>query len=123
MAEEKKTRRYLRLPIAVEFRVKDADGAVDGELQFDAVDISAGGAFLRSEYLLEQDDKLEVSFLLPNRPQRINARARVAWVTKSPKLKGEAGMGIEFLDLSEDERAAITAYVREQKSQIATLLN
>ncbi len=83
---------------------------------FDAVDISAGGAFLRSDYLLEKGDRLDVTFTLPATHQRITARAQVAWVAKVRKTKGEAGMGIEFVDLSKDEREAITEFVKSQRS-------
>ena len=103
-------RRFARRPILVEFRVRDADDVAGGEIVFDAVDLSEGGAFLRSEILLERGDRIEISFTLPNPAITIHARARVAWVTHRDDAKGEPGMGLEFLDLRDDERRAITAW-------------
>jgi uncharacterized protein (TIGR02266 family) len=116
MPQNRNVRRWLRLPLAVEVRVRDADDPVGGEIMFDAVDISAGGAFLRSDYLLEKGDRLDVSFTLPEAKQRITARAQVVWVAKTRRTKGEAGMGIEFVDLSEAERAAITEFVKAHRT-------
>jgi uncharacterized protein (TIGR02266 family) len=112
MAEDKNSRRYVRMPVSVEIRIQDADDPTTGEILFDAVDLSAGGAFVRSDYLLERDDQLLVSFALPGAKQPINVKGRVAWVTKSPKEKGDAGMAIEFVDLRAEDREAIAAYVR-----------
>ena len=117
MRADRQNRRFLRVPIAVEFRVRDADDALGGDIQFDCIDLSAGGAFLRSDYLLEQGDKLEVSFELPDRKERVTVQARVAWVAKTSTIKGEAGMGIEFVDMSEAERNAVAAFVRLQVSE------
>ena len=109
-------RQFLRRPVKVEFRVRNADDVMGGEILFDAVDISVGGAFLRSSYLLEIGERLEVNFTLSESGALIHTSARVVWVTPHEEAKGEAGMGLEFLDLSEAERKAITEYVRAQRS-------
>lgn len=112
MSQLDRPRRYVRKPLSVEFRVRDADDTVGGEILFDAVDISEGGAFLRSDYLLEEGDRIEVSFMLPAPVQRpVVVRARVAWVTRRSELKGEPGMGLEFVDLTPAERDAIAEFV------------
>jgi uncharacterized protein (TIGR02266 family) len=107
-------RRDVRRALDAEFRLRDADDVVGGEILFDAVDISEGGAFLRSQYLLEVGERIEVSFTLPGQSQLIHVRALVAWVTRSKDLKGEAGMGLEFVDLDAEEREVIAAFVRGQ---------
>ena len=54
------------------------------------------------------------AYASPDEP--IVARAKVAWVTKRAQLKGEPGMGLEFTDLSDTERDAIVAFVRDRDS-------
>lgn len=105
-------RRFLRRAVNVEFSVRDVDDVMGGELLFDSVDISEGGAFLRSDYLLDIGEQVEVSFILGGRSQPIKAMARVAWVTRRTALKGDAGMGLEFTALGREERQAIDDFVR-----------
>lgn len=104
-------RRHSRKAITVEFRVRDAEEPQGGELLFDTADISEGGAFLASDLLLEPGDELEVDFALPNCDRAITAKAKVVWVTRRPDTKGQAGMGLEFTDLEEADRKAITDFV------------
>lgn len=116
VSESDKQRRFLRSPVGVEFRVRDADDVIGGEIMFDALDISAGGAFLRSEFLLEIGDRTEVTFTLPKSGAPIVVRARVVWVTPHRDLKGDAGMGNEFIDLTDEERGAIALFVRDKRA-------
>ena len=112
MTHPDRPRRYLRRPLAVEFRVRDADDLLAGEIKFDAVDISEGGAFLQADYLLERGAVIEVSFSLPGMAAALTVRARVAWVTDREEVRGEAGMGLEFVELEPNERRAIANFVR-----------
>lgn len=111
-----KSRKYVRRPVNVELVVRDANDLLGGEILFDAVDLSEGGAFLRSDFLMEEGERLEIRFTLPRTEtsvaKTIHAQARVAWVTPRTDLKGEAGMGVEFVRLSEEEKAAIDAFVQ-----------
>ena len=116
MGDDERTRRTHRTPLQAEFRVRDADDVIGGEISFDAIDISEGGAFLRSEYLLEPGDRIEVTFVLPDSTP-IVARARVAWVTPRPERKGDPGMGLEFISLQKSEREAIARFVEGQRSK------
>lgn len=114
MTHPDRPRRYLRRPLVVEFRVRDADDLLAGEIMFDAIDISEGGAFLHADYLLERGALIEVSFTLPGTASALQVRARVAWVTHREDVRGEAGMGLEFVELTRDEREAIAGFVRAQ---------
>ena len=113
MVDPAEYRRFLRRPIAGEFKVRSADDTVSGDILFDAFDISEGGALLQSDYLLEVGDELEVAFALPDGPQII-VKARVAWVTRDYQDSGRGGMGIEFIDLGPGVRDAIAEFVRDQ---------
>lgn len=107
---DKRFRRFVRKPVAVEIQVRDSDEA-GGEIFFDSVDISEGGAYIRSDLLLELGDRLEVTFRLPDNSVAIVARARVVWVTPHEDIKGDAGFGIEFLDLTASEQKQIAGFV------------
>lgn len=112
MTHPDRHRRLLRRPLAVEFRVRDADNRLAGEIMFDAIDISVGGAFLHADYLLECGAQIEVSFTLPGSASALQVSARVAWVTHREEVRGDAGMGLEFIDLEPDDRQAIADFVR-----------
>lgn len=92
----------------MDFRAQNAAGA--GQLLFEGLDLSAGGTFLRSELLLEQGETLVVEFRVPGVPRLMRAQARVVWVRRFPKDGEDAGMGIEFLSMSDDDRRLLEAY-------------
>jgi uncharacterized protein (TIGR02266 family) len=102
-------RRHKRKPLAVEFRCRDESGA--GTLQFGSGDLSAGGAFLRSDLLLEQGERLWLELELPGRERPVRAEARVAWVRRFPSSGQEGGMGIEFLGMTDEDRRAVESFV------------
>ena len=114
MNDLERQRRYVRKPIEASFRVRDANDPGHGEILFDSIDLSQGGAFLHSDLLLEIGDELEVTFGLPDEIRPIRARARVAWTTRGDAT-GKAGMGLEFIDLTDEARAAIERFVREAR--------
>ena len=100
-------RRFSRYPIRVEFRIQQEQALTKGKLLFDSLNLSEGGAFLRSDYLFEIGTNIEVSFKLPNRDELVNAKAKVTWVTRGSTGHGDPGMGVEFTDLAEADRSAI----------------
>jgi hypothetical protein len=104
------TRRYTRRAIAAEFVLHDQEGASGGQLAFDATDISEGGAFLRSELLLDVGDIIDVRFRLGGGAEHA-VRARVAWVSRGKGGKGDAGMGLEFTEIDANARAAIATFI------------
>lgn len=87
---------------------------VHGDIQLDAADLSEGGAFLRSELLFEEGEALVLDIPLPS-GKTIAAEGRVVRVDKSPD--GNAGMGIAFTKLSDEDRriliANLKAFLRE----------
>ena len=103
-------RRHARRTLSVEFRAGGTDGL--GALELSGADLSAGGAFLVSDLLLEPGESLSLEFQIAGRPRPAQAQARVAWVRRFPGPDQPAGMGIEFVRLDKDERAALDAWVR-----------
>ncbi len=107
-------RRFERKAVSVDFQARDAHGA--GQLVFQSADLSAGGTFLKSDLLLELGEALSLEFTLPatpgGAPRSVRTQARVAWVRRFPQGGEAAGMGVEFVSMDEDDRQALTAYVR-----------
>ncbi len=104
-------RRFLRRAVLVTFKLHDAEDPTPGDLLFDTVDLSQGGAFLRSDLLFDAGQEVEVSFELPG-GHLVRARAKVAWATRADH-KGAPGMGISFVDLAVADRQAIAEFVRK----------
>lgn len=112
-------RRFLRKTLEV--RIKgtptgqktgpDADGdrTAAGQLAFTSADVSAGGVFLKSDLLLEQGEALALEFSIEGRPMR--ARAKVVWVRRFPVSGEPAGMGVEFIEMDDRERAALERFL------------
>ncbi len=90
------------------FSARDASGA--GTLTFTSEDVSTGGAFLRSDLLLEQGEALALQFDVPG-AGAVYAQARVAWVRRFPEAGQTAGMGVEFVVMRDEERQAIARWL------------
>jgi uncharacterized protein (TIGR02266 family) len=99
--------------LAVDFAARDGLGA--GLLIFTSADVSAGGAFLKSDLLLEQGESLSLEFHLEGRLNPIRAQAKVVWVRRFPEVSEPAGMGVEFVAIDEDDRAALLALVADEE--------
>jgi c-di-GMP-binding flagellar brake protein YcgR len=104
-------RRHLRVPIEVELRCREGSGK--GQLVFGTRDLSAGGAFVKSDLLLEEGEPLSLGIALPGE-KVLKAEAKVAWVRRFPRLGQEAGMGIEFVSIANHDRRSIDAFLERQ---------
>jgi hypothetical protein len=109
----KDTRKHARGSLAVPVLVSDAASKARVGIRFDSADVSGGGAFLRSDMLFEVGEMLVLQFSLPN-GREIRARGRVVRATRDVRDLGDGkerhpGMGIEFVDLPAEDRAAIDA--------------
>jgi uncharacterized protein (TIGR02266 family) len=100
------TRRHPRATIEVPMMVSDAAKRVRKPIRFASGDISGGGTFLRSDLLFEVGEMLLMEFDLPG-GRHIRAQARVVRVARGGPKDKYPGMGLEFVDLSPDDRAAI----------------
>jgi c-di-GMP-binding flagellar brake protein YcgR len=90
--------------------VSDADSKARVGIRFDSADVSGGGAFLRSDMLFEVGELLVLQFSLPN-GRVIRARGRVVRASRGVDEGKDRfpGMGIEFVDLPAEDRAAVDA--------------
>jgi uncharacterized protein (TIGR02266 family) len=91
--------------------VSDAANRVSGTIEFDTQDISAGGAFIRSDLLFEIGEELALAMKLPSGTE-VTTRARVVRVTRDGDDGSSPGMGIQFVQLSDSDRDAILALVQ-----------
>lgn len=78
------------------------------------INLSTGGVFLETANLMAVDTPLDAEFVLPLRSDPISCRARVAWVNHPDAPCNRSlppGMGLQFLDLDEDDVDAIRTYI------------
>lgn len=118
MNAQKEFRRFSRFPIQVQFRINEQQSPSNGKLLFDSLNLSAGGAFLRSDFLFEVGTTIEVSFKLPNRDAPLNAQAQVTWVTRNSIKQSEPGMGIKFVRLSAQEQKALEELTKDYQTKM-----
>ena len=102
-------RRAQRAKLAVDFRGRDQSG--NGQLLFEGADLSVGGAFLASDLLLENGETLQLEFRVPGVVRLMRAQARIAWVRRFPKDGELAGMGVQFLAMSEEDSRVLSDYL------------
>ena len=100
------TRKHPRYNIEVPVMISDAAKRVRKPIRFSSGDISGGGAFLRSDLLFEVGEMLMIEFDLPN-GHHIRTQGRVVRVARGGVKDKYPGMGLEFVDISSDDRAAI----------------
>jgi Tfp pilus assembly protein PilZ len=92
--------------------VRAAGNRVEAGIRLDTADLSEGGAFLRSDLLIEVGETLALEVPLAT-GETLAARGRVAWVTRGGGDKAPAGMGIEFDRLSSQDRRRLTQSLRQ----------
>lgn len=92
-------RAATRVPI--ELWIEEHQG--DNVVLHPAANLSEGGVFLYADRL-RPGDECDLIFALPNDGHGVNVRARVVWETPA---QSHRGVGVEFLDLDEEDRAAI----------------
>lgn len=75
--------------------------------------LSCWGVFIRTPAPLGAGENVVLRFQLPVHDQRIRAMGRVVWANKDERKWGGTGMGIQFLDLSAEDRNAIERYLAQ----------
>jgi uncharacterized protein (TIGR02266 family) len=102
-------RREERTAVQARFSARDASGA--GTLVFLSHDVSSGGAFLKSDLLLEQGEVLDLAFDVPGAGE-LEVQAKVAWVRRFPEAGQVPGMGVQFQSLSDEDSAALLRWLK-----------
>ena len=102
-------RRYERLPITLEVNYHTEMEFLNARTR----NLSAGGMFIRTLYPLPEGTELNIKFAIPEIKIDFSVTARVVWSARGAPKGGadEAGMGINFLNLSEEKAKIITHYI------------
>ena len=109
--------RQVRIPFIQRATLAHGGGREDIFL----VDLGVSGAFAERDRGLPVGERVQLGFTLPGNVNRIQAVCRVAWwhspsaalVTKALP----AGLGLEFLEVSEADRERLRAYLLEYLSR------
>lgn len=83
-------------------------------------DLSEGGLFIETEQPLQKGSKLNLRFTLPNLDKVFEITGKVAWVNQVPKhdskpVKGRPGMGVQFVNMEAEDKAALEKYLSNHK--------
>ena len=111
----RESRKQARGVFEVPVLVRDPSSRVATGIHFDAADVSTGGAFLRTDLLLEVGELLMLEFRLPRGDSQDGAHVRTAGrVTRVSRgyAREVPGMGVEFVDLRAEDRQAIEEHLR-----------
>lgn len=102
-------RRFKRLPTALIAHIRTRRATQAETLQMDVRNVSAGGVFIDTVYPFPVGSLIELDFNLPGEKNQVHAKGVVRWTV----LQGEArGMGVEFLEVSTESRAAIQQFIQ-----------
>jgi PilZ domain-containing protein len=102
-------RRIPRVPVF--FLLENLNISSDGvgtECEGVVKNITPDGLLLESSSKIKKNDLMQMSFTLPNTRKSLNVEAKVRWVETK---KSFVTAGIEFLDLSIDQRAILMEYL------------
>jgi uncharacterized protein (TIGR02266 family) len=93
-----------------------------GERELDAFihTISTGGLFIDIEPPPKSGEILDVAFSLPERDAPIRSKVQVRWAGRV-RADGASGVGTQFLDLAEADKATIDDYVEKKLSVVGSL--
>lgn len=101
LASEGERRRAVRVTRSIEFRYAANCPPIRARLD----DLSDAGAFVDTSHPLPLGTSVEFDFQLPNDPNPIRGRARVAWAQQM------VGVGLEFTELEAADRERVRLYV------------
>jgi hypothetical protein len=113
-------RKFERRPAELPVTVRAAGSKVEGGIHLDSLDVSEGGAFLRSQLLFEVGEILQMEIPLPGGIV-VKATGKVVRVSRGRSDEDGKptvpGMGIEFTRLAMSDRRAITTSLSQLLKQ------
>ena len=83
-------------------------------------DLGSGGLFVATQDLRPIGECIRVRFTLPGNPEVLDAVTEVRWVRKRDTVEGDAGMGLQFLQLSAKTKLAVKAFVAKREEMVYT---
>jgi uncharacterized protein (TIGR02266 family) len=81
-------------------------------------DLGAGGLFVATDALRPIGECIRVRFTLPGSPEVLDAITEVRWVRAKDTVEGDAGMGLQFLQMSAKTKQAVRAFAEKRGAMV-----
>ena len=73
--------------------------------------LSQGGIFIHTDKPLDVGDRIELRFSLPDVEKVFEILGEVKWINAEKKQRALPGMGIEFMNLNEEDKSLLAKYI------------
>lgn len=83
-------------------------------------DLGGGGLFVATKVLRPVGECVRIRFTLPGSDVLLDAISEVRWVRPNDTAEGEAGIGLEFLQMSPSTKQAVKEYLSQRQSIVHT---
>jgi len=83
-------------------------------------DLGGGGLFVSTRVLRPIGECVRVRLTLPGSPEVLDAIAEIRWVRPVDTAEGDAGMGLQFLQMSGKTKQAVKEFVAKREAMILT---
>jgi len=105
-------RAVLRHEVTVEVTFESEHNFYTGLTQ----DLGVGGLFVATPVLRPIGECIRVRFTLSGNPEVLDAITEVRWVRERDTVEGDAGMGLQFLQLSAKTKLAVKAFAERREA-------
>jgi len=80
--------------------------------------ISSGGLFIATHHIRKIGDRIMLNFTLPGSDKPVQIETEVRWIRENTALMRtqESGMGVRFINLSPEAKAAIDGFLQSRES-------
>jgi uncharacterized protein (TIGR02266 family) len=114
MPQSDERRQQPRFAVAVQVTMESEHNFYTGLTQ----DLSGGGLFVATHNIRPVGERVHLRFTLPTSRDPIEALTEVRWVRPMavPGGGGEAGMGLQFLELPPPAKEAVKAFLQKRES-------
>jgi uncharacterized protein (TIGR02266 family) len=103
-------REHVRVPAHLPCTIVRSGDPVDTWIHT----IAVGGAFIELTSPPGIGEEMTVDFSFPREPEAISVKTVVRW-TRKPGDEGPAGVGVQFLDIRDNEVNRIVSYVQDKE--------
>ena len=81
-------------------------------------DLGSGGLFVATKALRPVGECVRVRLTLPGTPEVLDAIAEIRWVRPKGTVEGEAGIGLQFLQMSTKAKQAVKSFVAKRETMV-----
>lgn len=115
--DERRVSRRVPLKMLVQFRLEN----MDAFLKEHAVNISAGGIFIRSTNPHPEGSMIYLQFCLTDGGKLIEGLGKVVHVNSAESAA--PGMGVEFVNLDEESQATIDEIIHQRNEELGEAIS